>query len=177
MLDSSHRYSESNFRRFENDISAVLENYPKATLIQCTEISTETYEHRFRDAVTALASSDWSTTIDRGLLPTTFSWLRQGGSFIVKQINHEIYIGPRITRTSPLESAVRLTDVPNKASDGEVDGENRELVRALALVKHHDLMEGPVIVINLPANFVAELEAAHPNLVIVEDAPNRYVML
>lgn len=64
------RFRESNFRRFEPTIIAILERWPQKSVFKPISLSVETFGARLRDAVTAYLRLDclWESIIDRDKL-------------------------------------------------------------------------------------------------------------
>lgn len=179
--DTRPQWSQRAFRRYEPFIRSIIERYPLPSAINPHPLSGETFTHRMRDAISAFVVSSWPSDISRNACLNIFNHLNFGGDFVIsygkdaEQITW-VYAGPRATHKFDARG-VREANISIPAGKDQLDAlQFPELFSAFAVLKNHELVEGPVAFVNVSDAQRREVDEKHPNVELL-DEDNTTIMI
>lgn len=170
------QHSLEAFRRYERDIAAVIDRYPKETLLYTAPFSPITYICRFRDAVNSMGLNSWTSELfTLQDCNDVFKFRKQGGTFILTH-------GPeRTVRVGPSRATEAIQSFAASASlvltfSEPLNGVDNELFLAVVTLKERDLLKDRVAFINLTPSQIHRLEES-PVIAYDEDPPGTHLIL
>lgn len=167
-------HSESQFRRFEPYISAVLANHPSPTEFTITS-NRNTFVARFRDALNGMRVNNWKSKLFTiSDCEMVFSNLRAGGDFIITAMDGKVYVGPRIKDNGVVN--VAKAEAAVTPTDGQIDGRKEGVFEAFMLLKSHGYIDNPLRFVNLSEQQQEKAES-EPTIEFFNNGDGEFVMI
>lgn len=163
-----HQHTYTQFKRYESAIYAIVDNYPRASLIKCAPLLPVTYIARIRDAVNSVRLNDHPLKDGYTLsdLERIFNCLGAGGEFVFATYSDtEIMCGPRKSQ-SGLELP-KAVDLKVDASYKQLDATQTNIFDAIVLLKNIGYLTSTVTFVNVSDTQLAHVETL-PNVEFIQ---------
>ena len=156
------RFSETAFRRYEGVIRMTLNAYPQPSVFDPSPLSSETFSHRLRDAMTSLLLYKWTTDIDLD----RFAQLRDKLVVRIAPEGHILVCGA--DQTTVGKPVTRLDDDRTEQTL-RVNEPADEVIQALVTLLHHRVLRTTTLTALTPQQEQLLTNLAHSHDFAVAD--------
>lgn len=149
--------SEPQFRRFEADIRKICYNYPNSTTIRPVAMTLKSYTNKIRSSMGAFAKSNWISDISK----ETALEVRHRFKFTYDNNLGLVFIGAGAFSDHMTSARTEFT-----IEKTLVDSNDRNILNAICLLKHHDILKGTLVLSNMTLPLALDLMQEFPNVAI-----------